>query len=271
MSQKKEPEDRDREEMETERNEILVQLEEWIEIPMMVLGFVWLILIGLELVRGIGPRTQGVITFIWVLFLLEFTLKLAIAPDRSRFLRSSWLTVISLIVPALRVFRIAQIFRVLRMARAARGMTLVKVIGSLNRAIRNLRAHMGHLGFGYLVLASVIITLLGAAGMFAFERHVPDKDGLHSYGDALWWTGMIMTTLGSQYWPKTGEGRVLGFLLSLYALGVFGYITATLATFFIGRDLSSKPENIQTMESLHDEIKSLREEIRAMSADKLRD
>ena len=40
--------------------------------------------------------------------------------------------------------------------------------------------------------------------------------------------------------PRTTEGRVLTFLLSLYGLGVLGYITATLASFFVGRD-AQKP------------------------------
>ena len=55
---------------------------------------------------------------------------------------------------------------------------------------------------------------------------------------------MIITTLGSAHWPGTAEGRILGFLLSLYAFGIFGYITATLATFFVGREAASKETEI---------------------------
>lgn len=47
---------------------------------------------------------------------------------------------------------------------------------------------------------------------------------------------MVMTTMGSQYWPQTVEGRLLCVLLALYAFGVFGYVTAALATIFFGRD-----------------------------------
>ena len=35
-----------------------------------------------------------------------------------------------------------------------------------------------------------------------------------------------MTTLGSEYWPKSTEGRLLCFLLAVYAFAVWGYITA---------------------------------------------
>ena len=51
---------------------------------------------------------------------------------------------------------------------------------------------------------------------------------------------MLLTTIGSEYWPQTPEGRLLTFLLSLYSLGILGYITATLASFFVEKDLSRK-------------------------------
>ena len=107
----------------------------------------------------------------------------------------------------------------------------MSVVGSFNRGMRVLRRTLERHQFGYVVLLTLIVVLIGAAGMYAFERA-----GLHTYGEALWWTGMIMTTLGSEYWPVTAEGRLLTLLLSTYALAVFGYITATLATFFIGQD-----------------------------------
>jgi voltage-gated potassium channel len=53
---------------------------------------------------------------------------------------------------------------------------------------------------------------------------------------ALWWTAMQVITAGSDFWPATPEGRGLAFILSLFGYAIFGYVTATLATFFIGRD-----------------------------------
>jgi voltage-gated potassium channel len=52
---------------------------------------------------------------------------------------------------------------------------------------------------------------------------------------------MIMTTMGSAYWPLTLEGRSPCWLLALYASGVFGYLTAAIAIarFFIGKDAAS--------------------------------
>jgi len=101
--------------------------------------------------------------------------------------------------------------------------------------------------------------------MYAFERDVPG--GLADFGSALWWTTMLLTTIGSDYWPRTPEGRLLCLLLSLYSLAVLGYITATLATYFVGRDAEAAEGEIagtESIERMRLEIAALREEIRAL-------
>ena len=167
----------------------------------------------------------------------------------------------------MRVFRIVRVVRVLRVARAARGVRLLRVVTSLNRGMRALRASMGRRGFGYITALTALVVLAGAAGMYAFENH-PNGNGLNSYGAALWWTAMLLTSLGSEYWPQTTEGRVLCFLLALYGFAVFGYVTATLATFFIGRDAESDEAEVagtKQIAELRAEIAALRNELRAVS------
>jgi voltage-gated potassium channel len=247
-----------------ERLAVLAQLEEWLELPMQVLGFAWLGLLVLELTRGLTPLLAALSTVIWIVFILDFGLRLTLAPDRGTYLRRNWLGVLSLLVPALRVLRIARAVRVLRAARAARGIRLVRVVGTVNRSMRTLARSMRRRGFGYVAATTVVVTLAGAAGMFAFEQ-TPDG-GLADYGAALWWTLMIMTTMGSEYWPRTGEGRVLCVLLALYAFTVFGYVTATLATYFIGRDAEDREGEIAgagAIEALRAEVAALAAEVRA--------
>jgi voltage-gated potassium channel len=91
--------------------------------------------------------------------------------------------------------------------------------------------------------------------------------GLNSYGAAVWWTAMLLTSIGSEYWPKTPEGRVLCFLLSLYGFAVFGYVTAALASFFIGRDAESGETELvsaKPIKELRAEIAALHEELCAL-------
>jgi voltage-gated potassium channel len=47
------------------------------------------------------------------------------------------------------------------------------------------------------------VLIAGSAGMYAFESNLAGEEGLETYGEALWWTAMILTTVGSQYWPQT--------------------------------------------------------------------
>ena len=245
----------------------LAGLEAWLERPMQVLGFVWLGLLVLELTRGLSPLLTTLTTIIWVIFIIDFAIRLALAPDRSDYLRANWLSVLSLLVPALRVFRIARAVRVLRFARATRGVRLVRVVGSLNRGMRALGRTMERRGLVYAVALTVLVTLGGAAGMYAFESELPDGRGLDDYASALWWTAMIMTTLGSDYWPQTPEGRVLCVLLALYAFGVFGYLTASLASFFIGRDAEREDAEIAgaaAIAALRNDIAALHEEVRGL-------
>lgn len=203
---------------------------------MLVLGFVWLVLLVIELLWTLSPGLQLLGSAIWVLFIVDFVLKLVLAPQRGRYVAKNWLTLIALLVPALRVFRVVRFVRVLRLARATRGLRLLRLVSSLNRGMKALNRSMSRRGFGYVVLLTLIVAGVGAAGMYVFERHGPQGAGFDTYGSALWWTAMLMTTLGSDFWPATAEGRILCFLLSLYAFAVFGYVTATLATYFIGRD-----------------------------------
>jgi len=117
---------------------------------------------------------------------------------------------------------------------------------------------------GYAVGLTVLITLLGAGGMLAFELASEVQGGFANYGDALWWTGMLLTTMGSEFWPKSIEGRILCFLLALYGFAVFGYITASFASFFVERDATS-PEGgtvgAADLTALRTEIAALRAEL----------
>lgn len=220
--------------LKRQRGSLLRQVEKTLEGPMVFLGFVWLALLVVELTQGLTPVLEMLSLAIWAVFLVDFGIKLVIAPDKGLFFRRNWLTVISLIIPALRVVRV---FRVVRVLRGLRSIRLVKILASLNRGMRSLGKTMKRRGVAYVLLLTIAVLLAGAAGMLAFER---EAGGLTSYGQALWWTAMILITIGSEYWPLTPEGRALSFLLALYGFSIFGYITATLASFFIGRDAEEK-------------------------------
>lgn len=248
--------------MAQERGEILQQLEDWLEVPMLVLAFVWLLLMLAELIWGLSPVLEALGTAIWVVFIVHFGVEFFVAPRKGAYLKHNWLTAVSLVLPALRIFRIG---RVLRLLRGARGLRLLRLVTSVNRGMKTLAGTFRRRGFAYVAGLTVIVVLSGAAGMFAFERDV--TEGLDSYGEALWWTAMLLTSIGSEFWPQTAEGRVLCFVLALYGFAVFGYFTATLASFFVGQDAGDEEAELPgaaTIERLTGEVAALTAEVRTL-------
>lgn len=224
-------------EIRTQRGSLVRRLELRLDKPLAVLGLVWLVLLIVELTRGLTPFLQQLGYAIWGIFIVDFALKLVLAPEKPAFLRRNWLTALSLALPALRAVRV---LRLVRATRALRGLRLLRLLGSWNRGMRALGMTMRQRGFGYVMLLTLLVLASGAAGMYAFERGLGGERGLDDYGTALWWTAMILVTMGSEYWPRTPEGRLLCLVLALYGFSIFGYVTATLATFFIGRDAAAE-------------------------------
>lgn len=241
------------------RWQTLGRLEGLLHTPMLLLSLVWLAIVTLQLMGNANAVLAGVATVIWILFVVEFAISFALAPDKPAYLKRNWLTLISLIIPALRLFRAVAALRVLS---SLRGVQLVRIVGSANRGMNVLRGTLKRRGFGYVGGLTLLVMTLGAAGMLYFEPAREVDGGFSSYWDSLWWTGMLLTTIGSQFWPVTPEGRALAFLLSLYGLGVLGYLAATFASWFIGQD-AAQPDGPVAGAG---ELDALRQEIAALRA-----
>ena len=233
--------------IEGERETLLEHVHAAVDGVMVMLSIAWIGLLVAELVGGGLPRSLEVAVWvIWAIFALDFAVEFVIAPRKVRYLRTHWLTVLSLALPAFRIVRVFGALRVLRAARVVRSVGLLRILTSLNRGFASLRATAVRRGLGYVVGATALVLVVGAAGMASFES--PAAFGteatsgpaapIRDYGDAVWWTAYAMTT-GATSQPATGEGKLLGWLLSLYGLAVFGYLTATLASHFIGRERQS--------------------------------
>lgn len=247
------------------RRRTLAQLEAWLDGPMVALSFLWIGLVVAELVWGTGRLFELIGIGIWIIFVAEFTLRFALAPQKRLFLATNWLSAIALLLPAFRVF---VAFRLFRLARAVRGLRLLRVVGTANRGMNALRWSMSRRGLGYVASLTTLLVFLGAAGMLAFEPAGDVEGGFSTYGEALWWTSMLLTTMGTDFWPRTPEGRGLCLLLAIYGFAVWGYITASIATFFVGQESRAKDGDIlgpSELRKLHSEIAAFRKELAAVA------
>lgn len=248
------------------RNRWQLELNKKTEIPLIILGIAWLLLLVIELIWQLTLFLQHTVTVIWIIFIADFILKFFVAPKKGLFLRQNLLTVVSLFIPAFRMFRIFASLRLFRSIGVIRSIRVIRVVSSINRGMRVLGRILERRAFGYVVMLTLMICLVGAAAMFAFEK---GTGAFNNYWDALWWTAMLLTTIASEYWPQTAEGKIVTFLLGIYSLGVLGYLTAMLASFFIGQDATDhkeKTENAHSFDEIAHELKTLQEEIRKMNS-----
>jgi voltage-gated potassium channel len=218
---------------------------------MLLLSFVWFLVIITELVNGTSPILLSLGTVLWVLFVIYFGLRLAIVPDRMIFLKRNWLFVLAILVPVLRFSPFLQRLPLARALTATFGMQVIWMFASADQGLRSLRRTMGRRGTGYALTFTAVVILAGAAGMLHFENDSPDPQGIHSYPKALWWVAMQITNIGSGYRPVTFGGHVLCLGISIFAVAIFGYLTAVFAAFFIGRDAVDPKSEIPNQTSIH--------------------
>jgi voltage-gated potassium channel len=233
-----------------ERLSLLEQVKGALDGPMILLSAAWIALLVAELVVGLPRSLEVAVWVIWVIFVIDFLVEFTIAPLKLKYLRSQWLTVLSLVLPAFRIFRLAAGLRFLATLRFVRTVGLLRLVTSINRGLSSLRLTAARRGVPYVFAASALVLVVGGAGMAYFETSGSlsiagatreTSSPLQDYGDALWWTAYAMTT-GAPREAATSEGKLLGWLLSLYGLVIFGYLTATLASHFVGRDRAAPLE-----------------------------
>ena len=230
--------------LERERWKLTARIIKMLDRPMLALSIVWSILLIVELTYGLSPSLQHLNDAIWGTFIVQFLVEFAAAPRKRLYLRRHWITLLSLVLPMFRLLRLARLARAGRVARAARGIRLARVIAAMNRGMKSISRGFKRRGLGYLTVLTLLVAVIGAAGMYRFELEAAGGPGYESYADALWWTAMLLTTMGSQYWPQTSEGRFLCLLMSVYAFAVFGYVTAAIAAYFIGDDRQRDPASV---------------------------
>lgn len=251
-----------REVVRGERFELLQHVEDTLEPVMVGLGLAFLVLLLMDfasvpLVILGKNRVNVLLQAIWLVFLVDFLLRFWIAPEKLAYLRKNWLGALSLVIPFLRPLRA---FRAVWLIRQA---NLVRFLGGINRGIRVVRLVTRGRQFAFVAVLTGIVVVASAVGARYFDEGIPGAT-IHSFSDALWWSSTLATTMNSELYVVSPEARVIGILIRLYALGIAGYITASIASYLIGADAStqapgnSSPRDAEAIRGLREEIADLR-------------
>src|SRR5690606_16789142 len=118
---------------------------------------------------------------IWVIFIIDFLIKFIIAPSKLSYLKKNTLVIISLIVPAFRVFAL---FRILNVLKLTRSLILIRLITSMNHGMSALKRTLKKRAWGFVLALTFIIWMIGSVGMYVFERNV--NEGLNEFTKSIW-------------------------------------------------------------------------------------
>lgn len=201
-----------------------------VEVPLTVLAALWLPVLVVPLVARVPARIddafKSIDYFVWAVFVVEYLIKLYLAPSRRRFFRRHLVDLLVVAVPMFRPLRLLRLLRVLTLARA--GLILTS-------ALRRTRELLTHQGLHFVLLSVLAIILVCSAMELAFERHATGAN-IHNFADALWWAIVTVTTVGyGDTYPVTAGGRGVAVVLMLTGIGLVGVLSASVASYFVGQ------------------------------------
>jgi voltage-gated potassium channel len=214
---------------------------------------------AVDLPRPWERRVNLAQLLIWAAFAIDFFVRLALAPSKALFLKHDWVAALALALPAFRVLRIVQI------AQGAPSVAASGLIVGGERGGQVLRRAFGARPMLYIGILTLLVTALCSAGMFAIEHDARDTN-INNIGDAIWWTTATLTTVGSELYPVTVEGRVLAIFVMVYGLGFAGYLTGTFAAVLLGPHQGGPDQGDAHTATLLEEVRALRRQLDADAA-----
>ena len=197
--------------------------------PMFLAAMIWLLSTFFTWSTALSPeyREEGVRLSIvtWLIFALDMAIRFVLDPHKGNFLKRNWPLLVALAFPPLRIILV--VMAVMRIAKDRNALT--KIVGI------------------YAVYAVLFVVLFGAVFTLIFEIDAPGAN-ITSYGDAVWWGFVTVTTVGyGDFTPVTVGGRAIAVLIMFTGAAAVGAVTAAVASRFIvgstsGGGSSSSPK-----------------------------
>jgi voltage-gated potassium channel len=197
-----------------------------------------------------GPQEYAVWSLAGI-FLAEFGARYYDSRDRSAYLRSHWLDLITAIpVPGIPGLRLIRLLRLLRFAK----------VGVLVRRELLSRGWDG----SHLVWPTLALFWMGSALALWLVEHDAPGTTIVTFPDAMTAAFLTAATLGfgRHGLPVTSDGQIIAAVIVFFALGLWGFASSNLTRMWLqARDSLSDPE----MEFLVEKVEELREQVKHLT------
>ncbi|MGQ4486935.1 potassium channel family protein [Streptomyces sp. 372A] len=151
----------------------------------------------------------------WLLFVLDYAVRLRLSGLGLRFVRVRWLDTLVLVLPLLRPLRMVQVYTAVQEKRAR------PRLGLYARVI------------SYAGMTAVLLGFSAALSVYHWEHDAPDAS-IRTFGDAVWWACETLTTVGyGDAVPVTATGRTIAAGLMACGLALLGAVTGAFSSWLI--------------------------------------
>ena len=168
-------------------------------------------------VGPVGVVTRIVMAGTWVLFAVDFVVRLALAERRGPWLLRHWYDLAVIALPVLRPLRLLR---------------LVTLLGGMRRSAGTVvRGQAITCAAGWTAVLLVVSSL----AVLNAERGASGAS-IQTWGESLWWATVTVTSVGyGDYSPVTPVGRTIAVGLMFGGIALLGVVTATLASWLLER------------------------------------
>ncbi len=196
----------------------------------------------MTLPREVSNLVHMIDTFACALFFGDFCWRFHRAESKLAFMKWGWIDLLASI-PNLEILRWGRLVRVLRVIRLLRGIRSVQLVV---RAVFQDKLRGGVVS---VVFSAILLVAFSSGSVLVCERQ--DGANIKTAEDAVWWSMATITTVGyGDRYPVTTEGRVIGVILMVAGVSLFGCLSGLAASFFLGKRKEVSPETREILARL---------------------
>lgn len=174
---------------------------------------------------------------ICIIFLIDFFIRFSRAENKWKFMKWGWIDLISSI-PSIGYFRAGRLFRLIRLLRILRAFRSTEVL------VKYIFKSKIKGTMTAVAIITVLLIIFSSISILSVETD--SISNIKTAEDAIWWTMTTITTVGyGDKYPVTTGGRIIGIVLMVSGVGLFGTFTGFVASLFVGEKKEESKEEIK--------------------------